>query len=337
MIQIENQGGSGSIFAPPSPRLEAYLKSGEILAIQSQVHSEYEGEVINVKNLFCVLRRVFELLDEKAPHLSDIARTSSALDIISNIIEESEDANKFTIRALKLLAEYSVETIANESKPRAFGKEDSQALEEDHEPVSLSTQLEQNDKLHRSRFDDVFAACEESLLDSLEEEFFFDHDLEAIEIPSKKTSKELSQAVAANPEEIDKQAEEAKQYIRKTSLEIDEKVADIQQKLRENIEKALLCVDEVRKTVKEALEDAHDFSDEIKDEVAKLVNQFAEKMIDAIQTPTEAPVQIDFVDAVLEAVDELDEKVEELEKRENLPSLQEPLVKIPACEILASD
>lgn len=338
MIQIENQGRSESIFAHPCSREVITLTPEEILEIQTEVLDQQE-EQINVKNLFSALRAVFKLIDEKAPAMSDQSRLTSAYTIISNIIDESQGSNKFTVRALKLLAEYSVSTIADESKPKAITKDDVQAFEEDYDPVSLSTQLEKNSKLHRNRFDDVFSPCEESLLSVFNESLPSNQASEAIEIPSRKASKELSSAVAANPEAIDKQVEEAKQYIRKTALEIDGKVVEIQQKLKANIEKALLCVDEVRETVKEALENAQDFSEEIKGEVAQLVNQFAEKMIDAIQNPNGPQIQMKPLNsAAIDTVDELDEKAEELEHKneDQKTSLDEVVIDIPVSEIIAS-
>lgn len=93
------------------------LNSQEMKSIIDEIDKCYLDKPIHVKNILDVLRAVFRVLDQHVQGLELKDRKYAAIDIIDQLIENkaSSEPNSYSQQALKLLIEYSIDPIAEET------------------------------------------------------------------------------------------------------------------------------------------------------------------------------------------------------------------------------
>ncbi len=265
MLKIEQLLDAGHIlFTGDHAEINEKVTVEDVQKIAARIAEDYKDVKISVKNLFEVMKKAFRELD-KHTVLSEDQRREVGSNIIHNIIEinKGHDAGFFTDKALKLLINYSLESVADETL--------AQRIDESSSESTSSLKISEQESLLRSRI-------EESINSKNEE-------IDEIVIPSYSTSKQLERAAVDNKEALKVQVEEAKQYIRETMIEVDYKVAQLQAQLQSKIEQALVLADKAHDEVLNTLEGAQELSHELKEKVALEVHMLAEKIIDAIQKP----------------------------------------------------
>lgn len=313
MTKIEQQLEMGrAFFSGDRLEINGGITVKDLQSIVSNITSQYEGQQINVKNIFEVMKQVFHQLDEISNHLSETKRKEIAEDLIHNIISanRNNEVQVFTDRALLLLVEYSLDAIAAETMKEEllapiFLSPVPTSIEA--ESIRLSPKVQQEDALSRSRFEKdnlnlfkelkVEKVMENELLDEVSPTSFIEpqiikcssliHDQEEIEeevlVPSRHASIALSKMAADNPVAIENQVEEVVQYIRNTSIEVDEKIALAQEEIHRCIDQALERVDLAYDKLKEMLERSREMSLEAQGQIVNTVNELAERLIEAIQ------------------------------------------------------
>ncbi len=309
MVRIGNNLNMGrAFFSSDGESINGGVTVEDLQNIAKTIARDYKNHQINVKNIFDVMKQVFTALDEKSSTLEETRRKDIAIGIIHHILNlnRNTEVQAFADHALDLLIEYSIDSIAVETlKPaeqvNAEDPEMSLNLDslKDEQLSLISEQLQHEDTVSRSRFEgaktplteDVASALEFN--DELESAASIKEDVELalatndepideITVPSKAASIALSKAATQNSTVIENQVEEVAQYIRSTSIEVDDKISQAQDKIHDCIDCAFGRVGVVCDKLVDILEGAHELSADTKGKIVNAVNEFAEKLIDAV-------------------------------------------------------
>ncbi len=315
MVQIVGHLEMGrSFFSGVREDINGGVSVEDLQSIAADVAKDFEGDQINVKNVFDVMKQVFTALDEVSSSLSETRRKDIAAGIIHHVmtLNRSSETQGFADRALNLLIDYSIDAIAAETlnddveqKPVLEEEVAVNALQEDQGIAEMAPEITHEDSLSRSRIEEAVESTSQETFLTLEEpvdsppsveqeienvvefleEIATKEIRDEIEVPSSEASVALTNAAAQNSEVIDKQTEEAVQYIRTTTIEVDEKIVHVQDEINKCIDQALNRVDQVRDQLKEVLEGAQNLSLDTKGKVVEMVNELAEKLIETIEPP----------------------------------------------------
>ncbi|MCH9632460.1 MAG: hypothetical protein S4CHLAM6_07960 [Chlamydiae bacterium] len=312
----ENLNMGRALFSSDGETINGGVTVEDLQDIAKTIAKDYKGQNINVKNIFDVMKQVFNALDAKSSTLEENRRKDIGSGIIHHILNlnRNTEAQAFADRALDLLIEYSIDSIAADTlKPReepvVENADPSLSLENLDEPsVSLiSEQMQHEDSVSRSRLEEATEALTQEPSFSLVEPEVaeiadcdkddVDQALDEITVPSKAASVVLSKAATQNPVLIEKQAEEATQYIRSKPIDVDAKISQAQGKINECIDQAFERVDTVCDELLKVLENAHALSAATKGDIVATVNKIAEKLIDAVvvaksEMQTEEPTSV---------------------------------------------
>lgn len=321
MVQIGNNLNMGrALFSSDGESINGGVTVEDLQSIAKAIANHYEGEHINVKNVFDVMKQVFTALDEKSSNLEETRRRDIGSGIIHHVLNlnRNTEAQAFTDRALDLLIEYSIDSVAADTlKPTEPVAAETPPASLDlgnveNEQLSLiSEQMQHEDSISRSRLEEATMPSSEEVAVTLEASSDLEiapviseelenaasikedvelvlasnnEPLDEISVPSKEASVALSKAATQNSAVIENQVEEVAQYIRNKSIEVDDKIAQAQDKIHECIDQAFGRVGVVCDKLVDVLEGAHELSADTKGQIVDTVNEFAEKLIDAVVT-----------------------------------------------------